>query len=143
MKTNFSRRDLFGTALGAGAMLAGGRTVMAQATTKVLFMEPFDLALEYLHEMNGVVGGHFEKQGLDVSISNARGTAVGIQQVIANQAQVTRIGALDLMKADAAQTTPLVSVATSLQEGIFSLISLKSAPITSAAAMKGKTIGVA
>ena len=63
--------------------------------------------------------------------------------MIAGQAAATRIGVLDLMQADAAQSTPLVSVATSLQEGIFSLISLKSAPLTSAAAMRGKTIGVA
>jgi NitT/TauT family transport system substrate-binding protein len=143
-KTELSRRDLFSAALGAGAvMVCGGIPVLAQSATKLVFMEPFDLALEYMHEMNAVVGGHFAKEGLDVTISNARGTAIGIQQVIAGQAAATRIGVLDLMKADAAQATPLVSVATSLQEGIFSLISLKSAPITSAAAMRGKTIGVA
>ena len=143
-KTNISRRDLFKAGLGAGAvMLCGGIPVRAQSQTKLVFMEPFDLALEYMHEMNAVVGGHFAKEGLDVTISNARGTSIGIQQVIAGQAAATRIGLLDLMQADSKQTTPLVSVATSLQEGIFSLISLKSAPITNAAAMKGKTIGVA
>jgi NitT/TauT family transport system substrate-binding protein len=139
-----SRRGvLAGLAAAGAATVCGPISVRAQSPTKLLFMEPFDLALEYMHEMNAVVGGHFEKQGLDVSISNARGTAIGIQQVVAGQAAVTRVGALDLMKAAAAQDTPLISVATSLQEAIFSLISLKSAPIKSAADMRGKTIGVA
>jgi NitT/TauT family transport system substrate-binding protein len=116
---------------------------LAQNSTKLLFMEPFDLALEYLHEMNAVVGGHFKAQGLDVEINNARGTAVAIQQVAAGQAAVSRVGALDLMKAAAAQDMPLISVATSLQEAIFSLISLKSAPLVNPGDMRGKTIGVA
>lgn len=139
-----SRRSLLaGMAGGAVTLISGGMPVFAQSPTKLLFMEPFDLALEYLHEMNAVVGGHFEKQGLDVTINNARGTAVAIQQVAAGQAGTTRVGALDLIKAAAAQEKPLVSIATSLQQAIFTLISLKSAPIKSAADMKGKTIGVA
>lgn len=139
-----SRRTLLGgIAAGTVAMISGGRPVFAQSPTKLLFMEPFDLALEYVHEMNAVVGGHFAKEGLDVTINNARGTAIGIQQVVAGLAGTTRVGMLDLFKAAAAQDTPLVSIATSLQQPIFSLISLKSAPIKTAADMKGKTIGVA
>ncbi|MBI3707405.1 MAG: ABC transporter substrate-binding protein [Proteobacteria bacterium] len=106
-------------------------------------MEPFDLAFEFSHELNADVGGHFKAQGLDVQITNVRGTSIAIQQVVAKQAQVTRVGALDLMKAVAAQGVPLVSIATSLHEGIFSLVSLKSAPLKTPADMKGKTIGVA
>jgi ABC-type nitrate/sulfonate/bicarbonate transport system substrate-binding protein len=56
---------------------------------------------------------------------------------------VTRVGALDLIKASAAQDVKLVSIATSLQEAIFSLVSLKSAPIMTPEDMRGKTIGVA
>ncbi len=147
MKTfnqSLSRRSLLtGLTTGGAALLCGGIPVMAQSPTKLVFMEPFDLGLEYMHEMNAVVGGHFEKQGLDVTVTNARGTAVAIQQVVAGQASLTRVGALDLIKAAAAQDTPLISIATSLQEAIFSLISMKAAPIKTAADMKGKTIGVA
>jgi ABC-type nitrate/sulfonate/bicarbonate transport system substrate-binding protein len=144
LASSISRRAvLAGMAGGATALMAGRKQALAQTPTKLLFMEPFDLALEYVHEMNAVVGGHFEKEGLDVTITNARGTAVAIQQVVAGQAAVTRVGALDLIKAAAAQETPLVSVATSLQEAIFTLVSLSSAPITKAEDMKGKTIGVA
>ncbi|HWK96981.1 MAG TPA: ABC transporter substrate-binding protein [Pseudolabrys sp.] len=139
-----SRRTLLGgIAAGTVTMISGGMPVFAQSPTKLLFMEPFDLALEYLHEMNAVVGGHFQKEGLDVTVNNARGTSIAIQQVVAGQAGMTRVGMLDLFKAASAQETPLISVATSLQQPIFSLISLKSAPIKKAADMKGKTIGVA
>ena len=132
-----------GVAAGVGATLAANRPVFAQTGAKLLFMEPFDLAFEYMHEMNAVVGGHFAKQGLDVQIDNARGTAVAIQQVIAGQAIATRVGALDLIKASAAQDVKLVSIATSLHEAIFSLVSLKSAPLMTPQDMRGKTIGVA
>ena len=130
-------------AAGALVMALGIGPAKAQSPTKLVFMEPFDLAFEYSDELNAVVGGHFQKEGLEVEITNVRGTAIAIQQVVAKQAQVSRVGALDLMKAVASQGVPLVSVATSLQQGIFSLISLKSAPITAPAEMKGKTIGVA
>ena len=123
--------------------MTGRSPALAQSGSKLLFMEPFDLAFEYMHEMNGVVGGHFAKEGLDIQIDNARGTSVAIQQVIAGQAAVTRVGALDLIKAAAAQDVKLVSIATSLHEAIFSLVSLKSAPLMTPQDMKGKTIGVA
>ena len=139
-----SRRSLLkGTAAASAAFFAGGLPVFAQSATKLVFMEPFDLALEYAHELNAVVGGHFEKEGLEVSITNARGTAVSIQQVIAEQAQVTRAGLLDLFKAAASQESKIISVGTSLQHGIFNLVSRKDAPINTPADLKGKIVGVA
>jgi len=137
------RRVLSGIAAGGALALGARAPVFAQSMPKLVFMEPFDLALEYIHEMNADVGGHFKAQGIEVQVTNARGTSIAIQQVVAKQATVTRVGALDLMKAVSAQPVPLVSVATSLQEAIFSLVSLKSAPINAPADMKGKTIGVA
>ena len=75
-----SRRSLLaGMAGGAVTLVSGGMPVFAQSPTKLLFMEPFDLALEYIHEMNGVVGGHFKAQGLEVEITNARGTSIAIR----------------------------------------------------------------
>jgi NitT/TauT family transport system substrate-binding protein len=137
------RTAIQGFAASASASLIGAQPVFAQSGRKLLFMEPFDLAFEYMHEMNAVVGGHFEKQGLEVQIDNARGTSVAIQQVIAGQAVATRVGALDLIKASAAQDVKLVSIATSLHQAIFSLVSLKSAPLMTPDDMRGKTIGVA
>lgn len=140
----FTRRLLLKSATVGGAYFAiGGIPVFAQSKTQLIFMEPFDLTLEYLQEMNAVVGGHFEKEGLDVQITNVRGTSVGIQQVIAGQAAFTRVGLLDLFKASASQDAKLVSVATSLQGGIFSLVSRSEDPINSPADLRGKTVGVA
>ena len=138
-----SRRTVLrGMAAGSAFVLAGRRRSLAQ-TTKLTFIEPFDVGLEYIHEMNAAAGGHFKAQGLEIDIPNARGTAIAVQQVVAKQAAFTRVGALDLMKASASQSVPLVSIATSLQEAIFSLVSLKSAPINTPADLRGKTIGVA
>jgi NitT/TauT family transport system substrate-binding protein len=139
-----SRRTVLGgLAAGSAFAIAGRGTALAQQSTKLTFIEPFDIALEYIHEMNAAAGGHFKAQGLEIDIPNARGTSIAIQQVVAKQAAFSRVGALDLMKAVAAQNVPLVSIATSLHEAIFSLVSLKSAPINTPAELKGKTIGVA
>ena len=120
-----SRRTVLGgMAAGSAFVLAGRRRSLAQ-TTKLTFIEPFDIGLEYIHEMNAAAGGHFKAQGLDIDIPNARGTAIAVQQVVAKQAAFTRVGALDLMKASASQSVPLVSIATSLQEAIFSLVSFE------------------
>lgn len=137
------RMLLKGAAAGGACIAMGSLPVFAQSANRLVFMEPFDLTLEYLPEMNAVVGGHFEEEGLEVEIANVRGTAVGIQQVIAGQAHFTRIGLLDLFKASASQDTRLVSVATSLQGGIFSLVSREADPINSPEELRGKTVGVA
>ena len=133
------------TAIQGIAALAGtglvARPALAQSGAKLLFMEPFDLAFEYMHEMNGVVGGHFQGRARRPDRQCARHLGrhpAGHR----GPGAVTRVGALDLIKASAAQDVKLVSIATSLHEAIFSLVSLKSAPYD-APDMKGKTIGVA
>lgn len=136
------RKILAGMAAGGAVALAGIRAPRAQAKPKVIFIEPADYALEFIKEINGVVGGHFEKQGIDVEIITARGTSIALQQVVAGQAHVVRVGGLDLMRGNSVQPVPIVSAATSLHEGIFSMVSLKSAPITKPADLKGKVVGV-
>src|SRR5580700_6693689 len=48
------RAAMQGIAAVAGTGLIA-RPAVAQGGAKLLFMEPFDLAFEYMHEMNGVV----------------------------------------------------------------------------------------
>jgi len=70
--------------------------VFAQSAGKLVFMEPCDMAMEYIHEMNAIVGGHFEKEGLTVEIASIRNTFAAIQQVVTGQAFVGRVGLLDV-----------------------------------------------
>jgi NitT/TauT family transport system substrate-binding protein len=129
----------------AGAMMAAGLpfAARAQSLSKYTMIMPFDLIIEFAPELNADVGGHFRAQGLDIDIINARGTSIALQQVLAKQASFTKLGGLDLMKAYSLQQVPVVSIGTIQQAGLFSIISLKSAPIRTPADMKGKTIGVA
>jgi ABC-type nitrate/sulfonate/bicarbonate transport system substrate-binding protein len=148
MKNAFqsARRDMLTKSLGiGGAMMTAGFPFAArsQPLSKYTMIMPFDLIIEFAPELNADVGGHFKAQGLDIDIINARGTSIALQQVLAKQATFTKLGGLDLMKAHALQQVPVVSFGTIQQAGLFSIISLKSAPIRTPADMRGKTIGVA
>lgn len=145
-KTNPTRRDILAaSAQIAGVSLLAGLPAIAaaQPLAKHTLIEPFDMILEFAPELNADVGGHFRANGLDIEITNARGTSIALQQVLARQASFTKLGGLDLMKAVSAQSTPIVSFGVIEQAGLFSVVSLKSAPVRTPADMRGKTIGVA
>ena len=139
-----SRRSVI-QGIGAGAVLAASpiQVALAQGATKLTFFTAWSILLEQMHELNAIAGGHMEKAGLDIKMIPGKGTSLAIQQIVAQEAQVSRVGALDLIKAAAAQTTALVSIGVSLQEGIFSVVSLDSKPVMGPSDMKGKQIGVA
>ena len=137
------RTVLKGLAAGSAGFLLGGMPVLAQSKTKLVFMEPFDLALEYIHEMNGVVGGHLEREGLDVEVTSIRNTSAAIQQVVTNQAATARVGLLDVFRAQEAQDEPVFSVGTSLHRGIFNVVSRSADPIRKPEDFAGKTVGLA
>ncbi len=137
------RTVLKGMAAGGAGLMLGTMPVFAQSSNKLVFMEPYDMALEYLHEMNAIVGGHFEKEGLTVEIASIRNTSAAIQQVVTGQAFVSRVGLLDVFKASEAQTEPVFSVGTSLQHGIFSVVSREGDPIRTPEDFKGKLVGLA
>ncbi len=141
---NISRRSVI-QGIGAGTVLAMSpmQVAMAQGATKLTFFTAWSILLEQMHELNAIAGGYMEKEGLTIDMIPGKGTSLAIQQIVAEQAQVSRVGALDLIKASAAQETNLVSVGVSLQEGIFSVVSLDSNPVKSPMDMKGKQIGVA
>jgi ABC-type nitrate/sulfonate/bicarbonate transport system substrate-binding protein len=141
---NLSRRSVI-KGIGAGTVMAMSpmQVAMAQGTTKLTFFTAWSILLEQMHELNAIAGGHMEKEGLEIDMIPGKGTSLAIQQIVAEQAQVSRVGALDLIKASASQDVDLVSVGVSLQEGIFNVVSLDSNPIMGPEDMKGKQIGVA
>lgn len=146
MAQNFgsiSRRSVI-QGLGVGTVLAAAplRFGFAQDTTTFRFITAWEILLEQMHELNAIAGGHMKAEGIEVEMTPGRGTSLAIQQVVADQADISRVGALDLIKASAAQEVELVSVGVSLQEGIFEVVSLDSNPINGPADMRGKVIGV-
>lgn len=137
------RTVLKGMVAGSAGFMFGSMPVFAQSPGKLVFMEPYDMALEYVHEMNAIVGGHFEKEGLTVEIASIRNTSAAIQQVVTEQAFVGRVGLLDVFKAAQAQSEPVHSVGTSLHHGIFNVISRAGDPILKPEDFKGKLVGLA
>lgn len=141
---NIKRRTMLKgmVATGAGFMF-GSMPVFAQAPGKLVFIEPFDMALEYVHELNAVVGGHFAKEGLDVDIATIRGTPVAAQQVVTGAAFSGRVGILDVFRAAAAQAEPVFSAGTSLHHGVFVVVSRTSDPVLKPEDFKGRMVGLA
>ena len=139
-----SRRSVV-QGLGVGTVLAAApmRFGLAQGKATFRFITAWEILLEQMHELNAIAGGHMAAEGIEVEMTPGRGTSLAIQQVVADQADISRVGALDLIKASAAQEVELVSVGVSLQEGIFNVVSLDSNPIHSPSDMRGKVIGVA
>lgn len=142
--TRISRRSVL-QGLGVGTVLAAAplRLGFAQGTSTMRFITAWEILLEQMHELNAIAGGHMADAGIEVEMTPGRGTSLAIQQVVADQADISRVGALDLIKASAAQDTELVSVGVSLQEGIFDVVSLADKPINNPQEMRGKVIGVA
>jgi ABC-type nitrate/sulfonate/bicarbonate transport system substrate-binding protein len=141
---DISRRNVI-QGIGAGTVVAMApmQVALAQGKTTLTFFTAYEILLEQMHELNAIAGGHMAKEGLDIKMIPGKGTSLAIQQVVADKAQVSRVGALDLIKAAASQKVSLLSVGVSLQEGIFSVVSLNSNPVKSPKEMKGKRIGVA
>lgn len=139
-----SRRSVL-LGFAAGGALIASRTVpgFAQGNAKLSFITAFDVLLEQMHELNAVAGGHLSAQGIELDIIPGRGTSLAIQQIVAEQSEISRVGALDLIKGAAAQDVPLKSIAVSLHQGIFNVVSSASNPVKSPSEMRGKTIGVA
>jgi ABC-type nitrate/sulfonate/bicarbonate transport system substrate-binding protein len=132
------RRGLLGGVLA----LAGLGPAGAQALRKLTFVTPFGYLVSFAPDLVGKAGGYFEREGLDVTIQSARGSAQGMQQVLSSQALMTRIGGADVMKAIANDDAPVVAVATIGQGSPFFVISRQTAPVRSPKEMPGKVIGV-
>lgn len=142
--TNLTRRNLLqGMVAGSAGFMFGSLPVFAQAPGKLIFMEPYDMALEYVHELNAIVGDHFAKEGLDIEIGSIRGTSSAVQQVITGAAFTARVGLLDVFRAAEAQNEPVISAGTSFHHGVFMVVSRSGDPITKPEDLQGKRVGLA
>ena len=113
-------------------------------TKPMAVITPFGFIPDFAEVMNGVVGGHFAKYGLDVTVLGGNGTASAVGQVLAGKAMATRTASIDVFQAAKANggKPPLITIATLYQGSTFHVISDKSKPVETIEAMKGKTVGI-
>ncbi|MBL8697927.1 MAG: ABC transporter substrate-binding protein [Alphaproteobacteria bacterium] len=137
--TTLGRRGLL-TGAAAACTLIRVRDARAQAA--MTYVAPFSYIMAFADVLHAQAGGFFEREGLNVTIEQARGSAMAVQQVVGNNALLSRTGGVDHIKAVLGQNAPLVSVGTIAQASPFFVISHADKPIRSAADMKGKTIGI-
>lgn len=139
-----TRRDFLAgaaTTAGAAALFRPAIICAARAAEPIAVVTPFGFIPDFIEIMNAQAGGHFAKEGIDAKVIGAHGTAQAIQQLVAGQAQFGRAAAIDMMRA-VGKGAPLVSISTLYQGSTFQIVSLKSKPVPSGEALKGKTVGL-
>lgn len=135
------RQALTGTATAAAFTLFHVKEARAQATA-MTYVAPFSYIMAFADVLHAQAGGFFEREGLNVTIEQARGSAMAVQQVLGTNALLSRTGGVDHIKAVLGQNAPLVSVGTIAQASPFFVISHGDKPIRGPSDMKGKTIGI-
>ncbi|MBX9991440.1 ABC transporter substrate-binding protein [Phreatobacter oligotrophus] len=137
-----SRRSAL--AVGAGGFMA--LTVSragAQAARPMTFITPFSYILAFVDILHAKGGGYFEREGLNVTIEQGRGSAMAVQQVLGGGGLLSRTGGSDHIRASSRPGgDALISVGTISQGSPFFVISSPDKPIRNPKDMVGKTIGV-
>jgi NitT/TauT family transport system substrate-binding protein len=136
-----SRRRL----LTAGAALIGfgalPTALRAQQLRQISFITPLNYLIGYAPALNAQAGGHFAKEGLDVTILPGKGSAVAVQQVIAGRALYGRGDPLAMAKA-ISQGAPIIAFATIEHRSPIVVYSSPKKPIRNVHDMIGKVIGI-
>jgi ABC-type nitrate/sulfonate/bicarbonate transport system substrate-binding protein len=141
MSNRIDRRTLL-MLVGAGsAALVLPRTGRAAADFR--FITPFTFSLAFAPVLYAKSGGFFDKEGLSVEVIGGKGAALAAQMTIAGQTEAGRTGGANYILSRVNDGAPLTSIATIAQMSPFFVLSSKKAPLTKAADMKGKTIGLA
>lgn len=149
LHSGVSRRSLlrgsFGVAVGVSALgglsACGGGSGGGGGTgftfLSYLPMESLSMAPELMAD----TGGYFAEHGLDVTFQTTNGSPQAIQTLIADQAPLTRVGAIDLMSA-AADGQPLVNVATIVRGSSIRIVYHNDRPLEEPEDFIGLKIGV-
>jgi NitT/TauT family transport system substrate-binding protein len=141
MQRSSRRRFLIAGATVVGA--ASMRSVFAQQQLrKINFVTPFGILIGFAPTLNAQAGGHFAREGLELTVLPGKGSAVAVQQVIAGRAVYGRGDPLAVAKA-VAEGAPIVSFATALHRSPIVVYSAPGKPIRNARDMQGKVIGIA
>ena len=140
---SISRRRFAGAmAAFTGAALFPVKPAAAQQLRKINFITPFGYLIGFAPTLNAQAGGHFAKEGLEVTVLPGKGSAVAVQQVIAGRAVYGRGDPLAVVKA-VAEGAPIVAFATIEHRSPIVVYSSPERPIRNPKDMVGKVIGIA
>jgi len=134
------RRFIIGAAGVAGVIAMP--PVLGQQVRKISFITPFGYLIGFAPTLNAQAGGHFGREGLDLTVLPGKGSAVAVQQVIAGRAVYGRGDPLAVAKA-VAEGAPIVAFATALHRSPIVVYSSPQKPVRNARDMQGKVIGIA
>lgn len=134
------RRLIIGATAMAGVIAMP--PVLGQQTRKISFITPFGYLIGFAPTLNAQAGGHFGREGLDLTVFPGKGSAVAVQQVIAGRAVYGRGDPLAVAKA-VAEGAPIVAFATALHRSPIVVYSSPQKPVRNAREMQGKVIGIA
>lgn len=142
MTMSWNRRVVL--AAGAASTLTlSARPVGAQASRAVTFITPFAYILAFVDILHAKAGGYFERENLDVTIEQGRGSAMALQQILGGNGLLSRTGGPDHIKASGRPGgDAVISVGTVSQGSPFYVISAPGKPIRTPEDMAGKTVGI-
>lgn len=138
MAIDHTRRRMLAT-LAASPVMPG--FALAQARDKIQYLTPFGYLIAFFETMYADTGGFFAKQGLDVTITGGRGSAMAVQQVSAGNVLISRTGGTDLIKAYAKDPS-IVAIAEIFQRDLFYVVSAEAKAVRSPKDFAGKNIGL-
>jgi ABC-type nitrate/sulfonate/bicarbonate transport system substrate-binding protein len=110
------------------------------STVQVVNILPPQLgyAAEYIADMDGF----FKKEGLDVKVSTARGSAPAIQAILSGTAMLSWVGWLESVIDIANRDAPIMSVAFTGRRSTLAIVSDKGKPLSKPQEFVGKRIGI-
>jgi len=128
---------------GAGLAAFTVRDLGAQALRGMTYVTPFSHILAFVDVLHAKGGGYFEREGLNVTVEQGRGSAMAVQQILGGGALLSRTGVGDHIRASSRPGgNELVAVGTISQGSPFYVISTAAKPIRTPEEMAGKTIGI-
>jgi NitT/TauT family transport system substrate-binding protein len=110
------------------------------STVQVINILPPQLGYtaEYIADMDGF----WKKEGLDVKVNTARGSAPAIQAVLSGTAMLSWVGWLESVLDIANQAAPIQAVAYTGRRSTLAIVSDKGKPINTPQDLVGKRIGI-
>jgi ABC-type nitrate/sulfonate/bicarbonate transport system substrate-binding protein len=84
---------------GAGILSCTIGDLHAQTPRRMTYVTPFSHILAFADVLHAKGGGYFEREGLDVTVEQGRGSAMAVQQVLGGGALLSRTGVGDHIRA--------------------------------------------